>query len=611
MEGSPPAPAPASPRVLGFDLARAFAIATMVLINFQVYLLRAPSGEPGEIWWRWLAHAPSGRSSATFVILAGAGVAQMSRRARETGEASAWWAVRRTLFLRTLFLFVAGNLLILVWSIDILHFYAFYVLFAALFVRASGRVLLGTAALVVALTTAGAALFPWVEELDLPYRSPLGMAANVAVNGIHPLLPWLAFVFYGMWLGRQDLVERARRRRVLLAAAASAVAIELVASLLATLAVRGLLPIPAEAAALLGTSWSPEPLYVLGACSTSTFVVALAHEIVARWPADRVVRALVRTGQLSLSIYLLHALVGVGIPRWVFHWENGLTIELVVAYWAVFVTLVVLAANVYRWLLPRGPVEAVMRWLTGSGEPDRGVPVLRAAADALGWLRAPRVGGWRADLEGLIEDGGARFLERVRDEWRAAWARGRAPSEAPALAPAAPARPGARIVALLTLCGALVVLGSRIVGTSPPTFVCPPPAPLTLGSAVTSQLTMLCPHAHFALALDARSGLELETRSGTDVLVEVRREDGELVASDDDSGPGLDAYVRTALPPGRYDVLVRPYSATSGPFVISARAADASSGAPRPAALGLEPSPRAARAAPLPAPAADAGSTAP
>ena len=63
--------------------------------------------------------------------------------------------------------------------------------------------------------------------------------------------------------------------------------------------------------------------------------------------------------------------------------------------------------------------------------------------------------------------------------------------------------------------------------------------------------------------------------------VEVHREDdGALVAADDDSGPGLDAQLHTALAPGRYDVLVRPYSATSGPFVLSARTADASSGPP-------------------------------
>lgn len=554
-------------RVVGFDLARSFAIATMVLINFQVYLLTTPTGDVADIWLRWLAHAPSGRSSATFVILAGCGIAQMSRTVLATGDGRAWWLVCRTLFLRSLFLVVAGNLLILVWSIDILHFYAFYLLFAIPFVRARGWMLLASAVTITSVTTVLAATMPWLEDYDLPYHSPLGMVANVLGTGIHPIFPWLSFVLYGMWLGRQDLRDVTRRRRFLLAGALAAVGVEILGGALSALAIRGLLPVPAEGIALLGTSWSPEPLYVLGACSTSTFVVALGHELAARWPASVLVRALVSTGQVSLSIYLLHALVGVGIPRWAYHLENGMPIDLVVAYWAVFIVLVIAGAFVYRRFFDRGPIETVMRFLTGTG--GEGIPAFDVVWAALRALWDARANGLRAmgsAAEQTLASTGAGSLEH----WAAAL---RARSATPGPTPATTTTTARSIPRALgwavALAGAALVLVSRVLGTSPPTLGCPEPASIAVGHVVTSQLTMICPRVHFDLDVTSRAGLVVETRSGTDVLVEIHREDGALVASDDDSGPGLDARIHTALPPGRYDVIVRPYSATSGPFVLA------------------------------------------
>lgn len=48
-----------------------------------------------------------------------------------------------------------------------------------------------------------------------------------------------------------------------------------------------------------------------------------------------------------------------------------------------------------------------------------------------------------------------------------------------------------------------------------------------------------------------------------------------MVDEDDDSGPHLDARLVTTLAPGRYDVDVRPYSASTGPFVLEVRTAPA------------------------------------
>src|SRR5687767_15042860 len=116
-------------RIEGYDLARAIAIVFMVLINFQWFLMTRSSGDPDEVLPRWLLDLPSGRSASLFVTLAGCGASLMAR-----GNPS---RARKTLLIRAAFLLVAGNLLILVWDIDILHFYAFYLLFAVVLLGVS------------------------------------------------------------------------------------------------------------------------------------------------------------------------------------------------------------------------------------------------------------------------------------------------------------------------------------------------------------------------------------------------------------------------------------------------------------------------------------------
>jgi uncharacterized protein len=508
-----------SARIVSYDLARAVAIGLMILVNFQVYLLAPPTGEREDGILRWLAHVPSGRSSSLFVILAGVGVAQMSRRARLTGDAREWWLLRRTLLLRSLFLLVSGALLITVWEIDILHFYAAYLALSTLFVRRSSRALFASAVGFVVMAALLSVLVP--EELrdEVVPLSPLGIALNFVIDGIHPVFPWMAFLLYGMWLGRLDLGHAGRRRAFAFRAAALAVTTELVSSGMTALAAGSGAPASfADHAGLFATDWTPAPLYVVSAWGTGTCIIALAHEAVARFGRTRIVRALVSTGQLSLSIYLFHALVGVGIPRWIFGLGDGLAIPQVVAYWATFFALTVPLAAVYRAYVQRGPIETVMRLVTGS--PERGEPAGKSEASvATVPLRRPS---------------------------RVAWA--------------------------LVAAGVVLVLAGRVVGLSTPRLDCgPTPVVRDLGS-VSSELTLLCPRVWVRLDVGHVENVTLSTRSGVDVYLEVHRapHDGRasLLVEDDDSGPELDAQLTTKLTPGTYDVLVRPYSAVTGPFSL-------------------------------------------
>jgi len=492
--------APAGPgRIEGLDVARALAIVAMVLINFQVFLLTYPDGQT-DLVERWLMHLPSGRSSALFVTLAGAGVSLMARSDDRR-------AVRNTLLKRALFLLVVGSLHILVFWIDILHFYAFYIAFAALvFVRFSDRELLAGAvaialfgALVGAATTG---LWPDREpEWDFTAQ---GMFLDLTVTGVHPLFPWLSFICVGLWIGRRDLRDPGLRRRMMLGGALVAILTELLSSGLSALAVH--LAWPAELTSLLGTAWSPDPLYVLAASGTSVLAIGACQEVVARWGGRLPVRMLVAAGQLSFTLYLLHSLAGTGIPRWAMYLQDQLEWPVVLGYWAGFCALSILFAWLWRRRLRRGPIEWIMRKLCGQTPPAGPRP-------------EPRV---------------------TRPPPRWPWA--------------------------FAALGAVAVLATKLFGVADPAIDCGTPRALT--GRHTSELTLTCPQRAFVLSVESEREVTLETRSSLDSYLELYL-DGERVAEDDDSGHELNARITQTLAPGVYRVVVRPYAQSLGPFSLS------------------------------------------
>ena len=111
-----------SKRIEGYDLARALAIIGMVFVNFRVTLMvLGAEVEAGGVTG-WFSEWITGRAAATFVVLAGVGIALLTRRAVE--DESERVGARRRLGYRALFLAVIGWPFLVVWEGDILHYYA-------------------------------------------------------------------------------------------------------------------------------------------------------------------------------------------------------------------------------------------------------------------------------------------------------------------------------------------------------------------------------------------------------------------------------------------------------------------------------------------------------
>ncbi|MCJ7726176.1 MAG: heparan-alpha-glucosaminide N-acetyltransferase domain-containing protein, partial [Acidimicrobiia bacterium] len=88
-------------RIVGFDAARAVAIAGMVVVNFKVVMF---AGERGPDWLQSVVGAVDGRAAAMFVILAGVGASLMTADARTRGDPAGLAAARRRLLRRAAFL---------------------------------------------------------------------------------------------------------------------------------------------------------------------------------------------------------------------------------------------------------------------------------------------------------------------------------------------------------------------------------------------------------------------------------------------------------------------------------------------------------------------------
>lgn len=503
---------PAAPgRTRGYDFARAVAIIGMVLINFPIFLMGSRGDVAGSFSY-WLTELHYGRAAALFVTIAGAGIGLMARGANV-------WSVRRTLILRAIFLFTVGNFLILVWRIDILHFYAFYLFIAAIFFISLPRSFLLPLAIAIGLITVLLRAYDvdfdlianWIAslsgseaEIDLNdnYHSVSGMFENVFLNGIHPVFPWITYILVGMWASGLDLRDAPTRGRLMAVGGFMALGAPILSSLLETLALNGV--ISEAVLPFLGVRHSQSPFYLMGAWGTSFFVIGLAQAIVTRFGETLPIRAMISAGQLAFTIYLTHALLGVVIPSRFFgfgdltHWQ-------VIAYSFAFCFVVIVLAHIWRSFFDRGPLEWVMRGFAGNTPPKQTRP-----------------------------------------------------------APAAMAAPGFWVWPVLGV-ALVAVVGYQFVG---PTLRVGCDTEARIEDRVVSALTLTCPRQSFAFNVDERSDVTLETHSGYDLYLEIYQGD-EMVGQNDDGGEGLNARAITTLDAGEYRALIRPYDAAVGGFVFT------------------------------------------
>ena len=307
--------------------------------------------------------AADGRAAALFCVLLGVGAGLLT--ARGTPD--------RVLVRRGAVLFVLG---FLIWPIFdrvylILPQYGVLLALVPLLRRLSSWALLAGAAVAFATPAAVAAVLDGhhlrVGSQPLSYGDlldGLGLIRALLWTGAYPLVGWIGFVLVGLWLARQRLGERAVQIKLLIGGAAVALAQPVLAwaytaldGETTTTTAGGLAGFFDGRAHSNRTAW-----YVLG---TASAIAALgAALLVTSGPGRRWLWPFVCLGQLALSAYLAHLVLG---QHFVWEWsdrsEPGVPAQMVVSL-AIFAALAA-AATVWRSRFRRGPVEALLRAVSG------------------------------------------------------------------------------------------------------------------------------------------------------------------------------------------------------------------------------------------------------
>ncbi|CAM2005056.1 DUF418 domain-containing protein [Acanthopleuribacter pedis] len=355
-------------RIIAFDVARAFALFGMIFVNFKITI--GAETVTGDLLGD-LIGLLEGRAAALFVILAGTGLSLLSRKARESKDAARLAANRVMIWRRALFLFVFGLLYTPIWPADILHFYGVYLLFGGMLLNHADRTLINASvlfvligyALLFTLDYAGDWNFTTLEYHN--FWTLTGLIKHLFFNGFHPVFPWASFLTFGMWLGRLDLSSAVVRRKLWVQSLWVFVAAQWVLPFLFAALFRMLEVSTEDTAALVSRSpMPPTPFYIFSAGATACMLLLACFSLCDQLVARRRLQPLVATGQMALTLYVAHVLIGMGGLE-----AMGLLGGQSLAFSALaaltFSALCVAFATAWRAKFRHGPVEWFMRKTTG------------------------------------------------------------------------------------------------------------------------------------------------------------------------------------------------------------------------------------------------------
>ncbi len=352
-------------RVAGIDLARALAIFGMVIVNFKI----AMNAETGNSLLISFARLFEGRASALFVILAGIGITYATNKARASSDKLLVLKIRLSVVKRGLLLIAIGLFYTPIWEADILHFYGFYFLIAAAIFTVNDKVLLLISVFIVMVFPVLMMLFNYEQNwnwLTLSYEnfwSFDGMARHIIFNGFHPVFPWSAFLLFGMWLGRQDLSQVFMRKRLLIWSLITLNITECSFYLIRIAIGDGSAfeMTSEEVAFLFSTSIIPPlPQYIISAGSSAIVALVICLYLSEKYSESNIMRWLCQTGSLSLTLYIAHVIIGMGLLESIGLLENQ-TINFSLLSALIFCIFGVFFSVTWLKFFKAGPLEWVFR----------------------------------------------------------------------------------------------------------------------------------------------------------------------------------------------------------------------------------------------------------
>lgn len=354
-------------RIIGIGVARALAVIGMIIVNFKIAF-----GQTGSELMKSFAELFEGKAAATFVVLAGVGIALMSNSAIKNSDNIKFRKIQIRLAKKSIFLFVVGLLYIPIWSADILHFYGVYMIITLLLLKSSGKVILTTSLILILA-------YPFLMSIwnfDIGWNfetfeyanfwSINGFIRNLFYNGFHPVIPWVSFMLIGFWFGKQNLYDPKFIKRTIWISLSIFIATLFLSQSLILLLSDGSQTTVTELETIFGTSpMPPLPIYMISGSSIAMFIISFCIFIAREFDKNMLIIALNKTGQLALTFYVAHVIIGMGIVQLINPEKMGnYSIEFSVLYALIFSVFSVVLAVVWTKYKKSGPLEWVMRKLT-------------------------------------------------------------------------------------------------------------------------------------------------------------------------------------------------------------------------------------------------------
>jgi uncharacterized membrane protein YeiB len=173
-------------------------------------------------------------------------------------------------------------------------------------------------------------------------------------------------MLFGFWFGKQDLHNDKFVKKTFWMSTIIFISIQAVSYLSISILSEGNQEAALELTEILGTKpMPPLPIYMFSGIAIAFALISACILIAKKFENSFIIDALNKTGQLALTFYVAHVIIGMGIIEVINPSKIGnYSIEFSVSYAIVFSLVCVLFAVVWRKYKKSGPLEWVMRKLT-------------------------------------------------------------------------------------------------------------------------------------------------------------------------------------------------------------------------------------------------------
>jgi len=292
-------------RIIGFDLARAYAIFGMFIVNFNMVF---GSYNDQSIIGKFMSLF-SGNSSTVFVILAGMGIALMTNRSQYSFTEKN--KLRNTILKRAIFLFIIGLLLNIIWPADILHFYGCYMFIIAFLIFMEKRYFLWFATASILIFHILVFIIPFETGWNLEkiqykdFYTINGFIRNTFYNGWNSIFPWIAYFLLGMYLGKLNWKEIKVQRKMFFLGLSLFLTVTIIQSASQHIS------ISEELKLFINADYLPPFLpFILSTSGFSLILISGFMYLGNKIGESQLAQNIASTGQMTLTHYVSHVTIG-------------------------------------------------------------------------------------------------------------------------------------------------------------------------------------------------------------------------------------------------------------------------------------------------------------